>query len=128
MVAAPVLAETPNLQPGLWSYTNSSTIEGPMSIPPQTTSNQECLKQEDLDKGVDMLDIPQKCTVTKADIFRDSTDFAATCDMGGLTSLYKGHASFHGDHLKGKMRSEMNTPLGKVIMNMDFKAKRIGEC
>lgn len=128
MVAGPVLAETPNLYPGLWSYTNSTTVEGPMSMPPQTASNKECLKQEDLNKGVDMLNIPEQCTITQADIFRDRADFAATCNLSGMTSSYKGHTAFHGDRLEGKMTSETDTPLGKMIMKMDFKAKRIGEC
>ncbi len=128
LVAVPVLAETPNLQPGLWSYTNTTSIEGPMSVAPQTARNQECLTQEDLNKGVEMLNIPKQCTITRADISRDSADYAATCDISGMKSLYKGHTDFHGDHLQGHMQGETDTPLGKMLMKMDFTARRVGEC
>ena len=99
-----------------------------MTVAPQTTRNQECLKQEDLDKGVEILNIPRQCSVTRADISRNGADYAATCDIGGMKSLYQGHTTFHGDHLQGNMQGETDTPLGKMIMNMDFTAKRIGQC
>lgn len=128
LLATHAQAETPNLQPGLWAYTNVTTIEGAVSLPPQTTNNRECLKQEDLDKGVDMLNIPEQCTLTRVDISRDKADFAATCNIGGMTSAYNGHTDFLGDKLQGKMDSETDTPLGKMLMNMAFTAKRVGDC
>lgn len=124
----PVLADTPNLQPGLWSYDTVSTIEGAVNLPPQNMTNQECLTQQDLNKGVDMLNIPEQCSLTQTDIAKDRADFAATCNMGGMTSVYNGHTKFYGDHLQGQMRSETDTPLGTMIMNMTFNAKRVGEC
>lgn len=128
LVAGPVMAETPNLQPGLWAYDTVSTIEGPLNLPPQNTSNQECLTQDDLNKGVDMLNIPEQCQLTQTDISHERADFAATCMMAGMSSVYKGHTLFNGDQLNGMMRSETDTPLGKMIMNMTFKAKRVGGC
>jgi len=128
LLSAPVQAETPNLHPGLWAYDTVSTVEGPINLPPQNMKNEECLTQQDLNKGVDMLNIPEQCTLTQTDIARDRADFAATCNMGGMTSAYKGHSTFNGDTLQGKMRSETDTPLGKMIMNMSFTAKRIGAC
>lgn len=128
LVAAPVMAESPNLQPGLWAYDTVSTVEGPVNLPPQNMKNKECLTQQDLDKGVDMLNIPKQCTLTRTDIRRDRADFAATCTMGGMNSFYQGHSIFSGNQLNGQMRSETQTPLGPMIMNMTFKAKRVGEC
>ena len=128
IAATPVLAQTPNLKPGMWAYTNTTTIEGPVTIAPQITSNQECMKQKDLNKGVGMLNIPKQCSITKVDIFHDGTQFAASCNFSGITAVYQGHAAFHGDHLEGKMTSETDTPLGKMIMDMNFTAKRIGSC
>lgn len=128
LFSTPVLADTPNLHPGLWAYDTVSTVEGPVNLPPQNVKNQECLTQQDLDKGVDMLNIPEQCTPTRTDIGRDRADFAATCNMGGMNSVYQGHSTFSGDQLQGQMRSETDTPLGKMIMNMNFTAKRIGEC
>ena len=128
LFTVPALAETPNLQPGLWAYDTVSIVEGPVNLPPQNMQNEECLTQQDLNKGVDMLNIPEQCRLTQTDIGRDRADFAATCNMGGMNSVYKGHSTFNGDRLQGQMRSETDTPLGKMIMNMTFKAKRVGEC
>jgi hypothetical protein len=128
LMASVAFADTPNLQPGLWAYTHITTIEGAVSLPPQSSKNQECLQQQDLDKGVDMLNIPEQCTLTRVDIKRDRADFAASCDIGGMTSSYEGHTDFNGDTLEGQMQSETDTPLGKMLMNMTFNAKRVGDC
>lgn len=126
--SVPALAETPNLRPGLWSYTSTSTMEGPMNVPPQTSNNQECLTQKQLDKGIDVLNIPDSCDVTQTDITHDRVDFAARCNVEGMTTMFKGYATFHGTNLKGKMTSEMNTPIGPMVMKTDYKAERVGDC
>jgi len=122
------VAETPDLQPGLWAYHSTATIEGPMNLPPQTSHNQECLTQHDLDKGIDVLNIPKSCSVTRADIKRSRVDYAASCTIQGVTTLFEGYATFHGTRLEGKMSSSMDTPLGKMLMKTDYKAERIGDC
>jgi len=127
-LSASAMAETPNLQPGLWSHTSTSTIEGPMSVPSQSMTNQECLTQEELDKGIDVLNIPEECTVTKADIRSDRVDYAASCNMQGVTTVFEGYATFHGTRVEGKMTSDMDTPLGKMLMKTDYSGERIGDC
>ena len=128
LMANSAKAETPNLQPGLWANTNVTTIEGAVSVPQQTTNNQECLTQKQLDKGVDMLNIPEQCSLSQVDISRDQADFAATCNMAGMTSVYQGHTDFNGNSLKGSMRSETDTPMGVMLMTMAFTAERVGDC
>ncbi len=128
MLTAPASAETPNLVPGLWSYTHTTRIEGPLSVEPQTTKNQQCVTQADLDKGIDVLEIPKNCTLTRIDIQRERADYAAQCNMQGMQSQFSGYATFHGDQMQGKMTSEMNTPLGKMMMKMDYAAHRQGDC
>lgn len=128
LVSTPVLAEIPNLKPGLWSYTTTTTVDGPMSLPPKTDNNQECLTQAQINKGIDMLDIPEQCAVLKADVHRDSSDFALSCNMQGFKTLFTGKAAFRGEQMDGKMDGEMNTPFGPMLMKMDFVSKRVGAC
>ena len=128
VISTPVMAAKPDLQPGMWSYTYTTSIKGPVSIKPQTMTNKECMRQQDLNKGVGMLNIPKQCTITKVNIMRDGTQFAATCNISGMSSEYQGQAKFYGDHLQGNMTSQTDTPLGKMIMDMGFTAKRIGNC
>jgi hypothetical protein len=127
-VTTPALAETPNLQPGMWSHTTTTSVEGPMSMAPQSTTSQQCLTQEQVNKGVDMLEIPKQCSVTKMNVMRDTADFALTCNIQGMPMAFIGHSAFHGDNMNGQMSSEVDTPVGKMLMSMDFTAKRIGEC
>lgn len=122
------LAETPNLKPGLWSYTTTTTLEGPMNMAPNTSSSRECLTQEQINKGINMLDIPEQCIVLKADVFHDRSEFALDCNMQGIKTMFKGNAAFHGEQMNGKMDGEMNTPLGPMLMKMNFKSERIGNC
>ncbi|MCC5797006.1 MAG: DUF3617 family protein [Methylophaga sp.] len=126
--AAAVMADTPNLAPGLWTHTTTSTIEGPVSFPAQTETHQECLKQDDLDKGLDLLDLPDDCAVSKADISHDRMDFAMQCNVEGMQAKFTGHATFHGNRMQGQMSSDMDTPMGKMQMNMNYTAERVGDC
>lgn len=129
VLLAPVAsAETPDLKPGLWVYTHNTEIEGPMSIAPQTSENKQCVTQADLDKGLDVLEIPKNCKLTRADIKPARADYAAICDMQGMQTRFSGYATFHGERMQGQMNSEMDTPLGKMIMTMDYEAHRQGDC
>ncbi|MCX4193185.1 DUF3617 domain-containing protein [Methylophaga sp. OBS1] len=129
VLLAPVAsAETPDLKPGLWVYTHNTEIEGPMSIAPQTSENKQCVTQADLDKGLDVLEIPKNCKLTRVDIQPARADYAAICDMQGMQTRFSGYATFHGERMQGQMNSEMDTPLGKMIMKMDYEAHRQGDC
>jgi hypothetical protein len=128
LISTVIAAETPNLQPGLWSYTTTTTVEGPLAVPAQTTNNEECLTQAQVNKGIDMLELPAQCAVVQADVMRDSSNFTLSCDMQGIQALFNGQTQFHGDHMQGNMLSEMNTPLGVMLMKMDFVSKRVGDC
>lgn len=128
MLSSTASGETPDLKPGLWVYTHNSKIEGPMSIAPQTSENQQCVTQADLDKGIDVLEIPKNCKLTRVDIQRKRADYAAICDMQGMQSRFSGFATFNGERMQGQMNSEMDTPLGKMTMKMDYKAHRQGDC
>ena len=121
-------AETPDLKPGMWVYTHNTQIEGPMKIAPQTSENRQCVTQADLDKGVDVLEIPKNCKLTRVDIKSERADYAAICDMQGMQTRFSGYATFHGERMQGQMNSEMDTPLGKMTMKMDYQARRQGDC
>lgn len=120
--------ETPDLNPGLWSYNTTITTEGPLKFPPQHDTRDQCFTQDDLDNGEAALEIPESCTISRKDIQRDRVDYAARCDMQGMTTTFEGFANFNGDQLTGEMRSEMQTPAGKMYMLMSYDAERVGDC
>jgi len=86
------------------------------------------LTKAQIDKGVDMLEIPKQCLVQKVNVLRDTADFAVDCDIQGIKNHFIGHTNFRGDHMDGQMSSEMNSPMGTMVMTMNFSAKRIGAC
>ncbi len=74
------------------------------------------------------INLHESCNVTKADIKTDRVDYAASCSIEGMTTLFEGYATFHGNRLKGKMSSDMNTPLGPMKMNTEYQGERVGDC
>lgn len=127
-ISQPLMAETPNLNPGLWSHKSVTTIRGPIEIPPQTHTHEQCITKADLDQGIDALDIPENCQVTRADIQRDRVDYAARCEMEGATTDFDGYATFDGDQMQGQLASEMQTAVGVMTMRIDYQAERVGDC
>ena len=125
---AAVMADTPNLNPGLWAHTTTSTIEGPLNLPAHSQTHQHCLQQEDLDKGLDMLQLPNDCSVLKADINRDSMEFAMQCVIEGIDVQFTGYATFYGSRMQGQMSSDMATPMGTMQLIMHYNAERVADC
>jgi hypothetical protein len=48
--------------------------------------------------------------------------------MQGVITVFEGYATFHGTRVEGKMTSDMDTPLGKMLMKTDYSGERIGDC
>lgn len=125
---AAAMADTPNLNPGLWAHTTTSTIEGPFSLPAHSQTHQHCLQQDDLDNALELLELPNDCSVSNADIHRDRMDFAMQCVIEGVAVQFTGYASFHGSRMQGQMRSDMATPMGKMQLIMHYNAERVADC
>ncbi|TVQ71560.1 MAG: DUF3617 family protein [Oceanospirillales bacterium] len=121
-------AETPNINPGFWQHNTSLSLQGPFNMPPQVTTDQECITQADIDKGVDVLDLPKECSLTTYDIRRDGADYSMQCDIQGMKADFKGRLNFNGDNMNGSMSSDVETPLGVMTMQMQTEARRIRDC
>lgn len=126
--SASASAETPNINPGLWAHTNTLSIDGPIQIPGQTDTQQECITQEDINKGADFLEAPQSCNITRMDVSRSNMNYAMSCSEQGMTYTMEGQMAFMGNTMEGQMTGQMSSPMGSMNMKMDTKAERIGEC
>lgn len=122
------IAETPNINPGLWQHKTSMSLQGPMNMPPQVSTDKECITQTDIDKGIDFIDLPSGCNMTQVNIRRDSMDYGMQCDMQGLRADFTGTMRFNGHQMDGSMSSHVDTPMGKMTMQMETEAHRIGDC
>lgn len=121
-------ADTPNINPGLWSHTNTLSIDGPIQIPGQTETQQECITQDDINEGADFLEAPQSCSITRMDISHSNMNYAMTCSEQGMTYTMEGQMTFMGNSMEGQMTGEMNSPMGTMNMKIHTKAERVGEC
>ena len=123
-----ILAETPNINPGYWQHNTSLSLQGPFNLPPQVTTDQECITQADIDKGVEVLDLPKECSLITYDIRKDSADYSMQCDIEGMRAEFTGRLNFYGDNMTGSMSSDVETPLGVMTMQMESEARRIRDC
>ena len=109
------------MKPGLYDYTVKMEMPGmPFAMPPQSFQN--CVKQEDVDKGKQYQNQrDQDCEVKNMKQSAGMASFDIACKDGTT-----GHAdyAFKGDSMTGK--TVMNREGHPMTMNMS--AKRAGDC
>lgn len=124
-----VQAETPNIEPGEWEYTNTTTMEGAHQMPEQTETYTECVTEEDLARGEEMIEAPEGCSVDSMDMRADGVDYTMTCtDADGTSMDMQGSMEFMGDRAEGEMRSEIDSPMGPMSVRIHVEGQRIGDC
>lgn len=128
-------AEVPNLEPGEWEYTHTTRMEGMpqmegmpgMSDEVETT--RECVTQQDIERGEDIIEAPEECSVDHVDVHRDGAQFAMTCtDPQGGTATMNGDMRFMGTRSDSTMTTEIESPMGPITVIMEMKGERIGDC
>lgn len=125
------VAETPNIQPGMWEYTSKTSVEGDFPIPDQEYTNQECVTIEDIEAGEAFMDLEEveECEVTHQEVRRDGADYSMTCrGPDGTSGDMDMTFHFHGDTSTGLIRSTMQTPMGDINMRVEMEGRRIGDC
>lgn len=122
-------AETPNIQPGLWEYRNTMSMEGMMNMPDQIDVSTECVTEEDISRGSTLIEAPQGCTLERMDMTAERMDYTMLCPgpMGGAVQM-DGSMRFMGDRAEGEMSSEIDTPMGAMTMRVEMLGQRIGDC
>ncbi|WP_018863524.1 DUF3617 family protein [Thioalkalivibrio sp. ARh3] len=122
-------AETPNIEPGEWEYTNTTTMDGAHQMPEQTETYTECVTEEDLARGEEMIEAPEGCSVDSMDMRADGVDYTMTCtDPDGTSMDMEGSMQFMGDRAEGEMRSEIDSPMGPMSVRITVEGQRIGDC
>lgn len=122
-------AETPNIQPGQWEYTHTTVMEGAHDMPEQVETNTECVTAEDLERGKDLIEAPQDCTLDHVDMTADGMEYTMSCAGPDGTSVsMDAEMRFHGDRTEGEMHSRIETPMGPMDVQVDVQGKRIGDC
>jgi len=123
------VAETPNIEPGLWKYENNMTFSGDVPIPDQSQSSEECVTSEDIAEGDAFLQDVDECDITHKDLRRDGMDYSMVCTQpDGTQMTMDATMAFAGDTATGTINGNMETPMGAMQMTINVAGERIGDC
>ncbi|MDQ2070073.1 DUF3617 domain-containing protein [Natronospira bacteriovora] len=126
-----LLADTPNVEPGLWEHTSVTRISGaPMEIPEQEYTQQECLTQEELDEPDFFIQEGDGCDFYDQEISSSGMSYTMICSDHEIGTSVRMDASlsFFGDRMEGVMEGEMDSPMGQLTMIVEMSGERIGDC
>jgi hypothetical protein len=123
-------AETPNIRVGQWEYTVTTTLTGaPVSIPPRTDTNTQCLTEEDLNKPLFVMDDMQDCEISDQQSSSSQMSYVMSCAVPEAGEMRMNvNLQFNGDEMSGTMTGTMQSPVGDMNMTMTHSGKRIGDC
>ena len=123
------IAETPNLEPGMWEYHNKMSFQSDFPIPDQEHTNQECVTLEDIERGDAFLEDVEECEIAHQDIRSDGMDYSMVCrGPDGTEMTMDATMHFHGDSANGTITGQMETPMGPMEMSIEMTGQRIGDC
>jgi Protein of unknown function (DUF3617) len=136
-VSFALYAQTVNLRPGLYEFTNTADVQLPPEVaarmPPQALAamqkphvSQHCIRQSDLDHVSQQLSEgkgqgPQSCKLTDRSITGNTVKFTSQCE--GHTGHFEG--TFASDSFQGTMVS--TTDKGQTV-TVRIAARRVGDC
>ncbi|WP_376692820.1 DUF3617 domain-containing protein [Wenzhouxiangella sp. EGI_FJ10409] len=128
-LATVAVAETPNIEPGLWKYENSMTFSGDVPIPDQNQTSEECVTAEDIAEGDAFLDDVDECEITHKDLRRDGMNYSMLCTQpDGTEMTMDAEMAFAGTTANGTIDGTMETPMGAMQMTITVTGERIGDC
>ncbi len=126
---ATAVAEQPNINPGMWEYTNTMTFESEFPIPDQTNTSTDCVTAEDIAEGDAFIEEMEGCELTRRDMRHDSMDYVMECTApDGSTVTMNSRIDFNGDSASGVINGDLETPMGPMKMTIQMEGRRIGEC
>ncbi len=130
MLAAPVMAVDPNIDPGLWETTSIVTIKSSQfSMPPRMDTRSECVTAEKITEGQAFLEQDGECTFSKKELRADGMDYVITCKGGEQGEITMNAAlEFNGNAMTGRIDGTMQSPLGEMNMLVELAGRRTGSC
>jgi len=126
-------AQTPNLQPGLWSVKATMSVQGPISLPINTTQSEECIDDaaverftEQLLEGLDF----DGCVISEQTVTAARIDYAVTCLQDDERSVdITGVMHLLGDRSHGTMSSKISVQgFGEVSVVINHEGERLRDC
>lgn len=121
--------ETPNIEPGMWKYDNTISVEAEYPFPEQTHSNEECVTIEDVEQGDAFMEDVEECEVLDSNIASDRMTYTMRCQSAdGMDMIMEADMEFHGTSASGTITGDMESPMGPMSMRIDIQGERTGDC
>ncbi|MDI5987039.1 DUF3617 family protein [Halomonas sp. M4R5S39] len=123
------VADTPNIVPGQWQFTSTTSVKGDIPIPDQTETHQECIVQGDLeDEEFQLIEEEEGCELLEHNVSADGIDYRMVCRAEGGEANIDGQMSFLGERVEGGVDILTESPMGELEMHTAIDGERIGDC
>lgn len=128
--ALPAMAAKPNLTPGLWETTSTTSFEGPMEIPEESDTATECITEEDLqDADSFLLEDDDDCSYSDQEISSDRMTGTMQCQYDEeTTATMEITLNFRGETSDGTLTGTLQTPMGELRVHTEMEGRRIDDC
>ena len=103
------------------------TRTNPMTGEPMTETRTECVKESKFDPA-SMMQGAEGCDLVKNSLAGDTLNFQMECGMEGGKASIEGQFQTDGDTGKGNMDMTINAGGMNMKMNMNWTARRLGDC
>lgn len=123
------MAESPNIVPGQWEFTSTTSVTGDVPIPDQTETHQECIAQSDLDDAdFQFIEEEEGCELLSHDVTVDGVDYQMVCRAEGGEANIDGHMAFLGERLEGQVDIQTQSEVGDLQLLTEIEGERVGDC
>ncbi|MCE8015769.1 DUF3617 family protein [Halomonas sp. MCCC 1A17488] len=123
------MAESPNIVPGQWQFSSTTTVKGDVPIPDQTDSHQECIAQGDLDDAdFQFLEVEEGCELLEHNVSADGVDYKMICRADGGEANIDGRMDFLGERVEGSVNIDTESPMGQMLLETSIEGERLGDC
>ncbi len=123
------VAESPNIEPGQWEFTSSTSVQGDLPIPDQTETHQECIAQGDIDdEEFSFIQEEEGCELLEHEVTVDGLDYRMVCRAEGGEADIVGRMDFLGERVEGNVDILVDSPVGEMNMTTTMEGRRIGDC
>src|SRR5690554_6378329 len=123
------MAETPNITPGLWEFTSTTSVTGEIPIPDEADTDQEWISQGDLeDPDLQFLEVEEGCEQLEYNVSADGFDYRMICREGGGGTNINGRQDFLGERVEGSVDVTVQSPMGEMQMDTVVEGAHSGDC
>jgi len=116
-----------SINPGMWEMTSTMTMS--MMPEPQTTTEKECVEEDELSPEDFNMDEDNPCTIKDVNVEGNTARWSISCATGGGPAM-DGQWEFtsSGDSITGSGSMSAEFSGQNMSFDMTWEGKRIGDC